>query len=136
MFGTLQNRLPQELRVAGIRTMQEANHYLTQTYLPDHNRRFSFKPESEGSAFVAYAGSLEEVLCVHEERTAGHDNTVRYKGHVLQIPPDRHRHHYVKAKVTVREYPDGRMAIFHGPRRLAAFGPTAASEPEPIKAAA
>ena len=136
MFGTLQNRLPQELRVAGIRTMEEANHYLTQTYMPDHNRRFSFKPESEGSAFVACAGSVEEVLCVHEERIVGHDNTVRYKGHVLQIPPDRHRHHYVKAKVTVREYPDGRMAIFHGPRRLAAFGPNATSEPEPIKAAA
>lgn len=136
MFGTLQNRLPQELRVAGIRTMEEANRYLTQTYLPDHNRRFSFKPECEGSAFVAYAGSLEDVLCVHEERTVSHDNTVRYKGHVLQIPPDRHRHHYVKAKVIVHEYPDGRMAIFHGPRQLAAFGQNAMHEPEPIKAAA
>lgn len=140
MFGTLQNRLPQELRVAGVRTMEEANQYLIKTYLPDHNRRFSFKPESEGSAFVAYAGSLDDVLCVHEERIVSHDNTVRYKSragtHVLQIPPDRHRHHYVKAKVMVHEYPDGRMAIFHGPRQLAAFGPHGTPEPEPIKVAA
>jgi transposase len=136
MFGTLQNRLPQELRLAGIRTMEEANRFLVQTYLPEHNRRFSFKPEGEGSAFVAYAGNLDDVLCAHEERIVGHDNTVRYKRHVLQIPPDRHRHHYVKAKVMVHEYPDGRMAIFHGPRRLAAFSPDGQPELEPKKAAA
>lgn len=140
MFGTLQNRLPQELRVAGIRTMEEANRFLIQTYLPEHNRRFSFKPQSEGSAFVAYAGALDDVLCVHEERIVSHDNTVRYKArsgnHILQIPPDRHRHHYVKARVMVHEYPDGRMAIFHGPRRLAAFSEDGAPELEPIKAAA
>jgi transposase len=136
MFGTLQNRLPQELRVAGVQTMEEANRYLIQTYLPGHNRRFSIKPEGEGSAFVAYAGALEDVLCVHEERIVSHDNTVRFKSHVLQIPPDRHRHHYVKAKVMVHQYPDGRMAIFHGPRQLAAFGEDGAPELEPIKAAA
>ena len=136
MFGTLQNRLPQELRLAGVRTMEEANRFLTQTYLPGHNRRFSIKAEGEGSAFVAYAGTLDDVLCAHEERIVGHDNTVRYKRHVLQIPPDRHRHHYVKAKVMVHEYPDGRMAIFHGPRRLAAFSADGQPEIEPIKAAA
>lgn len=136
MFGTLQNRLPQELRAAGVKTMTEANRYLGQTYLPSHNRRFSITAEGEGTAFVAFAGSLGDVLCVHEERVAGHDNTVRYKSHVLQIPPDRHRHHYVKAKVMVHEYPDGRMAIFHGPRQLAAFGPDGKAQIEPTKAAA
>ena len=136
MFGTLQNRLPQELRLAGVKTMEQANRYLAQSYLPGHNRRFSVKAESEGSAFVAFTGSLADILCVHEERTVGHDNTVRYKGLVLQIPQDRHRRHYVKAKVMVHEYPDGRMAVFHGPRRLATFGPDAAPELEPIKAAA
>ncbi len=37
----------------------------------------------------------------------------------LQIPAGRHRHHYVKAKVSVHEYPDGDLAVFHGPRCLA-----------------
>jgi transposase len=136
MFGTLQNRLPQELRLAGVTTMEEANRYLIQTYLPGHNRRFSIKAEGEGAAFVAFTGPLADVLCVHEERTVSHDNTVRFKSHVLQIPQDRHRHHYVKAKVMVHEYPDGRMAVFHGPRQIAVFSADGTPELEPIKAAA
>ncbi len=51
----------------------------------------------------------------------GKDNTMRYKGLSLQLPPGPHRHHYVKVKVRVHEYPDGTMAVFHGPRMLARF---------------
>ena len=75
MFGTLQKRLPQELRLASITDMAEANRFLKQVYLPDHNRRFATSPEVEGSAFVPFAGILEDILCVHEERS--NDNTVR-----------------------------------------------------------
>lgn len=46
---------------------------------------------------------------------------MRYKRLALQIPPDRYRHHYVKAKIRVHEYPDGTLAVFHGPRRLARY---------------
>ena len=66
----------------------------------------------------------------------GNDNTVRYRGRVLQIPEDRHRHHYVKARVRVHEYPDGRLAIFHGPRRLAVYDANANQEGENDKQAA
>ena len=121
MFGTLQKRLPQELRLANITDMAEANRFLKQVYLPDHNRRFATLPEVEGSAFVPFAGVLDDILCVHEERTVSNDNTVRYKGRTLQIPADRHRHHYVKARVQVHEYPDHTLAVFHGPRRLALY---------------
>ena len=121
MFGTLQKRLPQELRLAGITTMDEANRFLRESFLPDHNRRFAIAPEEPGEAFVPFAGNLDDILCVQEERTVGNDNTVRYKGCILQIPEDRHRHHYVKAKVRVHEYPGGHLAVFHGPRRLAVF---------------
>ncbi len=121
MFGTLQKRLPQELRLAGITIMDEANRFLRETFLPDHNRRFAIAPEEPGSAFVPFAGNLDNILCVQEERTVAGDNTVRYKGMTLQIPEDRHRHHYVKAKVRVHEYPDGHLAVFHGPRRLAVY---------------
>ena len=48
----------------------------------------------------------------------GNDNTVRYKGHLLQLLPDNMRLHYAKTKVRVHEYPDGSLAVFHGPRRL------------------
>ena len=121
MFSTLQKRLPQELRLAGIATIDEANRFLRETFQPDHNRCFAITPEEPGSAFVPFAGNLDDILCVHEQRTVGNDNTVRYKGRTLQIPEDSHRHHYVKAKVRVHEYPDGHLAVFHGPRRLAVY---------------
>jgi len=121
MFGTLQKRLPQELRVAGITTMEAANRFLEEVYLPRHNACFARTPEDAGSAFLPFAGNLEDILCIQEERVVGNDNTVRYKNRTLQIPADRHRHHYVKATVRVHEYPDGSLALFHGPRRLAVY---------------
>ena len=54
----------------------------------------------------------------------GNDNTVRYHNRVLQIPADKHRHHYVKCRVRVHEYPDGSLAVFHGPRCLARYTDT------------
>ena len=119
MFGTLQKRLPQELRLAGITEMAEANRFLKEVYLPLHNARFQVTPETDGSAFVPFAGALDDILCIQEERTVSNDNTVRYKRRLLQLPADRHR--YVKATVRVHEYPDGTLAVFHGPRCLARY---------------
>lgn len=131
MFGTLQGRLPQELRLAGITDMEAANRFLTEVFLPEHNRRFVEAPAEAGSAFVAWSGrALSDILCVQEERTVGHDNTVRYERRILQIPADRHRHHYVKCKVRVHEYPDGTLAVFHGPRCLARYGADGRALPE------
>ena len=106
IFGTPQKRLPQELRLAGITTMEAANRFLREDYLPRHNTRFARAPDGEGSAFVPLAGALEDILCVHDERIVQNDNTVHFKGRILQIPEDRQRHHYVKARVRVHEYPD------------------------------
>ncbi len=121
MFGTLQKRLPQELRLAGITDMASANRFLEEVYLPRHNARFARSAEAAGSAFVPCTGDPAEILCRQEERVVGNDNTVRYKGLSLQIPADRHRHHYVKARVRVHEYPDRTLAVFHGPRCLARY---------------
>jgi transposase len=121
MFGTLQKRLPQELRLAGITSMVDANRFLTETFWPAHNARFASPAEAPASAFVPFAGDLDDILCVQHERVVAGDNTVRYGGLTLQIPADRHRHHYVKARVRVHHYPDGHLAVFHGPRCLARF---------------
>lgn len=121
MFGTLQNRLPQELRSQGITTMDSANRYLKEVFIPEHNTRFGKPPADEASAFVSFAGNIRDTLCVQEERTVGNDNTVRYKNLVLQIAADQHRHHFVKAKVRVHEYPEGKLAIFHGPRCIGKY---------------
>lgn len=122
VFGTLQQRLVAELRRAGVLTMDAGNDYLRMVYIPAHNERFGRPAAEAGSAFVACAGiALEEVLCVHEDRQVGRDNCVSWAGRSLQIPVQTHRHHYVKAMVQVRAYPDGRVAIFDGPRRLARY---------------
>lgn len=121
MFGTLQKRLPQELRQAGISDMAAANRFLQDVFLPAHNARFAKPAEELGSAFVPFGGQLGDILCVQAERVVQKDNTVRYNNLALQIPADRHRHHYVKAQVRVHEYPDTTLAVFHGPRCLARY---------------
>jgi hypothetical protein len=122
LFGTLQSRLPPLMRQAGLTSIEAANHWLATVYIPQHNARFAVPAAEEGTAFVPYVGALDDILCVQEERVVGRDNTVRYEGRVLQIPEQRHRRHFVKASVRVHEYPqDGRLAIFHGPRRLADY---------------
>jgi len=55
------------------------------------------------------------LLCIEEHRVVQHDNTVRYKGLVLQIPKNEYRYHYIKAEVKVHEYFDHQLAIFYGP---------------------
>jgi transposase len=121
-FGTLQDRLPKELALAGITTLAVANRFIREIYLPEHNARFAVAPEHPESAFVAdAAGAHRDLLCVQEERVVGNDNTVRYRGLSLQIPPSKLRPHFVKARVRVHDYPNGTLAIFHGPRRLARY---------------
>ena len=64
---------------------------------------------------------LAETLCIEEERVVARDNTVAYGGRRLQVPASKARAHYVKARVKVREYPDGTLSLFHGPRRIADY---------------
>jgi transposase len=137
-FATHQARLPKELALAGITDMTAANRYLDEVYRPAFNREFSHPAREEGSAFVPYlGGSLDDVLCEQYERTVGKDNCIHFEGLVLQIPADRHRYHYVKAKVRVHRYADSSLAVFHGPRRLAAYGADGRlAEPDDLKTAA
>lgn len=122
MFGTLQGRLPQELALRGITTLEEANCYLQEIYLPRHNRQFTVPAKETQSAYTPWIGpELNEILCVQEERVVQNDNTVRYKTTVLQIPKDNLRHHYVKAAVQVRKYLNGTIGLFYGERCLGRY---------------
>jgi transposase len=122
LFGTLQGRVPKELVLAGITTVDAANAWLRDIYISAHNARFATKPEQDGSAFVAAAGlDLAETLCVQEERIVGNDNCVSYENRKLQIPESPLRPHFVKATVKVHQYPDGNLAIFHGRRCLGRY---------------
>jgi len=121
VWGTLQQRLPPLLRLEAITTVEAANRFLAETYLDEHNERFAVTPAEEGSAFVPFVGDLAGVLCAKHERTVGNDNCVRFGNLDLQIPEQRHRRHYVRVTVQVRQYADGGLSIFHGPRRLADY---------------
>jgi hypothetical protein len=131
-FATHQERLPKELALAGITDLAAANRYLARKYRPAFNAEFAVPAREAGSAFVPWiGGNLDDILCEQVERTVGHDNCVRYENLFLQLPADRHRCHYVKARVRVHRYPDGRLAVFHGPRRLADYN--AAGRPLKLK---
>ena len=121
-FQTRQGRLPQELARAGITSMDAANRYLERIYRQGHNREFCVASTMPGTAYVAFiSGSLPDILCEHHERTVGNDNCVSFEGMNLQLPADELRHHYVRTKVRVHRYVDATLAVFHGPRNLAAY---------------
>ncbi len=122
MFRTHQERLVRELALAGATDMRAANRYLQEHYRAAFNAEFAQPAMEEGSAFVAWiGGGLEDILCERYERTVNNDNCVSFDTMNLQIPADRHRCHYVKAKVAVLRRTDGTLAILHGPRRLAEY---------------
>jgi hypothetical protein len=123
-FRTHQDRLVKELAYHGITTMAEANRYLQEVYLPAFNAEFKEPTREQGSAFVPLLGTpIDDILCEHHERTVGRNNCVTFERLTLQIPADTYRCNYIKAKTRVHRYPDGYLAIFHGPRKLADYLP-------------
>lgn len=135
MFGTLQDRLIKELRLAGIRDIATANAWIKSTFLPRHNQSaMVVAPALPESAFMAVARErLVETLCIEEGRTVGRDNTIAWEGMRLQLPESPIRRHYVDAKVRVHAYPDGTLGVLHGPRVIARYmadgSPIAAPRP-------
>ena len=122
-FSTHQNRLVKELAAAGITDMAAANEYLQQVYLPAFNEEFEQPPREVGSAFVPVpeGAQLDNIFCEHYERRVRKDNCIEFEGLTLQIPADRHRYHYIKAKVKVLRHTDGALSLWHGPRKLACY---------------
>jgi transposase len=136
MFGTLQDRLPKELADAGIDTIEAANRFIAESYVPAHNRRFAVAAAEPGTAFVPWTGGpLDEVLCHQEDRVVGNDNTVVFGKLRLQIAPSPLRHHFVRTGVQVRRYLDGTLALFFGPRCIGRFQPDGTPIETTIKAA-
>ena len=134
-FRTLQDRLTKELALARITTIEAANDFLREVYLAEHNARCAVPAVAPGPAFVAVPEPLwRDPLCLQEERRAGNDNCVRWRGRSLQIPPTPLRPHLVRATVRVHAYPDGTLAIFKGPHRLASFPPAAPARYEELAA--
>src|ERR1700737_2405227 len=121
-FGTIQGRLPQELRHHGITDYDAANRYLEQHFIADFDRRFTVKPAQPESAFVKLAGvELELVLSSKHQRIVRNDNTITFKNLILQLPATRQRIHFVRCPVTAHQFANGTLGISYQGRLLARY---------------
>jgi len=114
LWGTLQDRLVSELRLAGASTIEEANRVLC-NFLPRFNAQFSVSPSQSGSAYrhLPTGLCLESVLCFKYQRTVASDNTVSFNRQTLQLMPGWDRLSYSRAKVEIQERLDGSLVVFY-----------------------
>src|SRR5438094_1507019 len=124
--GTLQGRLVNELRVAGIRTLPAANRYLREHFIPAYNATFGRPPPDPHSAFVPILRhDLTQILCHEDDRVVARDNTVTLERVVLQLDKQRGRRTCAGLRVLVRRHLEGQHSVWWGPRclgRLSATG--------------
>ena len=114
---TLQGRLVNELRVAGIRAVDAANRYLRDVYLPQHNATFRRPPSIPPTPSCRSAVDLDPILCQHDERVIAPDNTVVVGGRLLQIERQPGRRTCAGLRVVVRQHLDGRISVTRPPDR-------------------
>lgn len=120
--GTLQGRLVNELRVAGITTLGAANRYLRERFIADYNATFGCSPADPASAFVPVGRhDLDQILCHEEERVVARDNTVTFGRLLLQLTKQRGRRSCAGLRVVVRRHLDGHHSIWWGPRCLGRY---------------
>ena len=123
-FGTWQGRLPQELRLRGIATVEEANRFLRQEYIAEFNRRFAVTAAQAGSAFLRLQGQdLERIFALQHERVVHRDNTVEIAHRVLQIERTPWRNTLAGCSVIVYEHLDGTLSVGYGPHLVGHFSP-------------
>jgi transposase len=121
LYGTLQGRWPQELRVRGITTVEAANTWLVEEGMRRYNRRFCAPAAQEGTAFVACGVPLEHIFSVQHDRMVGNDNTVQFGRRPLQLSASRLRCHFVRCRVVVHEHLDGTLSVTYGPHVIGRY---------------
>ena len=115
-FGTWQGRLPQELRLHGIKSLASANEFLRESYIAEFNRRFALAATQPGHAFLPVRGkNLDLIFSLQHERTVNKDNTVHLGSCVLQIEKSRWRATLAGCRVTAHQHLDGSWSITYGP---------------------
>ena len=121
-FGTWQGRLPQELRLAGINSLEEANRFLRKHYIEEFNAKFKVAAEEKASAFRRCSRSdLDWIFTVQTERVVAKDNTVAIGERVWQIEKSRFRSTLADCTVTIHEHLDGRVSLRYGPHLVGRF---------------
>jgi len=115
-FGTWQSRLPQELRLAAIPTVQAANRFLRERYVDEFNARFTVKAAERGTAFRRCGRSdLDWIFAIQTDRVVSKDNTVAIRDQWWQLDKTRWRHSLAGQTVTIHQHLDGTVSIRYGP---------------------
>jgi transposase len=126
LWGTLQDRLVVELRLAGSRSQRESNQVL-EWFLPEHNKCFACLPKVKESLFrkAPSPSQLDQILCLKETRVVNNDHTISFEGLILQIPPSNKFHSIAKQRVTVLQKRDGSIEIMYKQQTVARLSPEA-----------
>lgn len=131
-FSTWQGRLPQELRLAGITTREEANRFLRDRYIAEFNRKFSVTAAQAGSAFVSGRGrNLDLIFSIQQGRVVAKDNTISHANRCLQIDKSKWRSSLAGCQVTVCELADGTLTVIYGPHIVGRYS----SQGQPLEKA-
>ena len=117
LWGTFQDRLSSELRLARAADLDAANQVLRR-FLPDYNRRFGRAPREATKAWRPAPRNLERICCFLHERSVSNDNVVQWDGRRFQIPPQPKRFSFAGAKVQLYESLEGKVAIYYGDTKL------------------
>src|SRR6267143_7289175 len=121
-FGTWQGRLPQELRLRGVATLEQANHFLREHYLAEFNQRFTVPASEKGTAFVPLRRKdLDLVFSLQHERVVARDNTVSFANQVWQLERCKLRATLAGCRVTIHEHLDQTLSITFGPHRVGRY---------------
>jgi transposase len=121
-FGTWQGRLPQELRLAGIRTVEQANRFLGERYIAEFNRKFVVAAAEKGTAFRRCSRKdLDWIFTVQTERVVSKDNTVAIGDRRWQLERTRFRHTLAGCTVTIHEHLDATVSVRYGPHVVGRF---------------
>jgi hypothetical protein len=131
-FGTWQGRLPQELRLARIHQVEEANRFLRQRYIGELNGKFMVTAAEKGTVFRRCARrDLDWIFTIQNERVVANDNTITLRDRVWQLEKSRWRHSLAGCTVTIHEHLDGRVSVRYGPHVVGRWGASAAAEKSP-----
>ncbi len=130
LFETWQGRLPNELKLHGIKTIPDANRFILESFLPWFRKSLTRIPAQKGSAFTPYRGSnLDLIFCVKEQRTVNSDNTFSWGSQTLQLPPSKLKISFAKSRVIVHHHLDDSLTVTFGPHTIATFN----SKPKNLK---
>jgi len=121
LWGTFQDRLVSELRLAGAKTKAQAQAVL-ERYLREHNRKFSKPPANAVPAWsIASSTQIEQALCFKQQRTVGKDNTISFEGTIFQIPKPSPYRSYANKRIDVHVLLDGAVEFFYQKEKIARF---------------